>query len=151
MPFPDFLRGRLSLPVLCAPMFIVSGPELVAAQCRNGLIGSFPALNARSPSVLDEWLVRLNQELGAFRATNPGLPVAPYAVNQIVHSTNARLDADCVTLEKHRAPLVITSLRALNEYVARIHAWGCSRKSRSTTRTGRATATSCSAHSARTS
>jgi nitronate monooxygenase len=124
MPFPDFLQGRLSLPVLCAPMFIVSGPELVAAQCRNGLIGSFPALNARPPSMLDEWLVRLNEELSAFRVANPGLPVAPYAVNQIVHSSNARLDDDFATLEKHRAPLVITSLRAPNVYVARIHAWG---------------------------
>src|SRR6185295_13600081 len=124
MPFPDFLAGRLSLPVLCAPMFIVSGPELVIAQCRNGVIGSFPALNARPQSMLDEWLARLDTELTAFREANPGRPVAPYAVNQIVHSSNARLDADFAVLEKYRVPIVITSLRAPNEYVGRIHAWG---------------------------
>jgi nitronate monooxygenase len=105
-------------------MFIVSGPELVIAQCRNGIIGSFPALYARPQSMLDEWLARLDAELTAFRETNPAQPVAPYAVNQIVHSSNARLDADFAVLEKYRVPIVITSLRAPNEYVGRIHAWG---------------------------
>lgn len=124
MPLPSMLRDKLTLPVLCSPMFIVSGPELVIAQCRNGIIGSFPALNARPQSLLNEWLTRIETELSAYKLANPKAKVAPYAVNQIVHKSNARLDEDFDVLEKHKVPLVITSLRAPNEYVPRIHAWG---------------------------
>jgi nitronate monooxygenase len=124
MPLPALLQGKLSLPVLCSPMFLVSGPELVFAQCRNGIVGAFPALNARPQSMLHEWLVRIEGDLAAFRAANPQARVAPYAVNQIVHKSNARLDDDFAVLEQHKVPLVITSLRAPDEYVPRIHAWG---------------------------
>jgi nitronate monooxygenase len=124
MPLPTLLQDSLCLPVLCSPMFIVSGPELVFAQCVNGVIGSFPALNARPQPVLDEWLTKLAADLAGFRRTHPDAKVAPLAVNQIVHKSNERLDADFDTLEKHRVPIVITSLRAPNEYVPRIHRWG---------------------------
>ncbi|MBK7249741.1 MAG: nitronate monooxygenase [Gammaproteobacteria bacterium] len=105
-------------------MFIVSTLPLVFAQCVNGIIGSFPALNARGDGALDQWLSELTNRLAAFRAANPQAKVAPFAVNQIVHKTNARLDADFDVLQRHRVPLVITSLRAPGEYVPRIHAWG---------------------------
>lgn len=124
MSLPVDFYDQLSLPVLCSPMFIVSGPELVFAQCVNGVIGSFPALNARPQPVLDEWLVKLTQDLAAYKASHPGLKIAPYAVNQIVHTSNARLEEDFATLETHRVPMVITSLRAPNEFVPRIHGWG---------------------------
>jgi nitronate monooxygenase len=124
MALPTLLQNSLCLPVLCSPMFIVSGPELVFAQCANGVIGSFPALNARPQPVLDEWLTRLSADLTAHRAAHPEAKVAPLAVNQIVHKSNERLDADFDVLEKHRVPIVITSLRAPNEYVPRVHRWG---------------------------
>jgi nitronate monooxygenase len=124
MPLPTLLQDSLCLPVLCSPMFIVSGPELVFAQCVNGVIGSFPALNARPQPVLDEWLTKLAADLAAYRQAHPAAKVAPLAVNQIVHKTNERLDADFDVLEKHRVPIVITSLRAPNEYVPRVHRWG---------------------------
>jgi nitronate monooxygenase len=118
------LNSQLTLPVLCAPMFIVSSPELVFAQCINGVIGSFPALNARPQPLLDEWLTRLRAELAAHKEAYPEKKVAPYAVNQIVHKTNERLDADFEVLERHRVPVIITSLRAPTEFVPRIHGWG---------------------------
>jgi len=124
MHLPPLLQNTLSLPVLCSPMFIVSTPPLVLAQCVNGLIGSFPALNARPQSMLDEWLSKLRADLSEYRDSHPGAKVAPFAVNQIVHKTNARLDADFDVLERHKVPMVITSLRAPNEYVPRIHGWG---------------------------
>jgi nitronate monooxygenase len=124
MPLPPLLQDKLSLPVLCSPMFIVSTPALVSAQCINGLVGSFPALNARPQSMLDEWLTTLSADVAAYRARNPGAQVAPFAVNQIVHKGNERLDADFDMLEKHKVPMIITSLRAPNEYVPRIHRWG---------------------------
>jgi nitronate monooxygenase len=105
-------------------MFIVSGPELVFAQCANGVIGSFPALNARPQPVLDEWLTKLAAGLIVYREAHPAAKVAPLAVNQIVHKSNERLDADFDVLEKHRVPMVITSLRAPNQYVPRVHRWG---------------------------
>ncbi|WP_157071839.1 NAD(P)H-dependent flavin oxidoreductase [Steroidobacter denitrificans] len=105
-------------------MFIVSTPALVFAQCTNGIIGSFPALNARGEGMLEEWLTGLEQQLEIHRAANPEKKVAPFAVNQIVHQSNTRLDADFDVLERHKVPLVITSLRAPTEYVPRIHAWG---------------------------
>jgi nitronate monooxygenase len=124
MSLPTQFQNRLTLPVLCSPMFIVSTPELVFAQCTSGVIGSFPALNARPQSLLDEWLSKLDADLLAYGASNPGAKVAPFAVNQIVHKTNERLEADFDVLEKHKVPLVITSLRAPNEFVPRIHNWG---------------------------
>jgi nitronate monooxygenase len=124
MSLPTLLQNTLSLPVLCSPMFIVSTPALVYAQCINGLIGSFPALNARPQAALDEWLTTLADDLAAHRAKHPGAKVAPFAVNQIVHKNNERLDADFAVLEKHRVPMIITSLRAPNEYVPRVHSWG---------------------------
>jgi nitronate monooxygenase len=124
MHLPPLLQNTLSLPVLCSPMFIVSTPPLVLAQCVNGLIGSFPALNARPQSMLDDWLSKLRGDLSEYRDSHPGAKVAPFAVNQIVHKSNARLDADFDVLERHKVPMVITSLRAPNEYVPRIHAWG---------------------------
>jgi nitronate monooxygenase len=105
-------------------MFIVSTPPLVLAQCVNGLIGSFPALNARPQTQLDDWLSTLRSDLSDYRDSHPGAKVAPFAVNQIVHKSNARLDADFDVLERHGVPIVITSLRAPNQYVPRIHGWG---------------------------
>ena len=125
MAMPNSLQGRLRLPVIAAPMFIVSGPELVIAECRAGVVGAFPALNARPQGVLDEWLRRIKTELADFQAADPKRPVAPFAVNQIVHHSNDRLDADWETIIAHQAPIVITSLRAPDpDIVRRIHAYG---------------------------
>ena len=124
MPIPKLLDGRLILPVVAAPMFIVSGPELVIAQCKAGVVGSFPALNARPQSQLDLWLTRIRAELDAYAAAHPGRPVAPFAVNQIVHASNVRLRQDMETCARHRVPIVITSLRPPNEVVEAVHGWG---------------------------
>ena len=91
MSLPKLLEGRLRVPLIGAPMFSVSGPELVIAQCKAGIVGSFPALNARPQSMLGEWLKRIKDELGEYAEANPDDPVAPYAVNQIVHASNLRL------------------------------------------------------------
>ncbi|MFJ5486276.1 NAD(P)H-dependent flavin oxidoreductase [Hansschlegelia beijingensis] len=124
MPLPPILQGRLSLPVIGAPMFIVSGPDLVIAQCKAGIVGAFPALNARPPQMLGVWLERIGRELAEFAAANPEAPVAPYAVNQIVHASNVRLADDMRVCEGHRVPIVITSLRPPDEVVAAVHGWG---------------------------
>lgn len=116
--------NRLRLPVICSPMFIISGPELVIAQCKAGIVGSFPALNARPTSLLDEWLHRITEELAAHDRDNPGLPSAPFAVNQIVHKTNARLDDDMATCAKWNVPLIITSLGAREDINQEVHRWG---------------------------
>jgi nitronate monooxygenase len=105
-------------------MFIASGPELVIAQCKAGIIGSFPALNARPPELLGEWLARIESELAAYAAANPGKPVAPYAVNQIAHRSNDRLEQDVRACVDHEVPLVITSLRAPAEIVQAVHGYG---------------------------
>jgi nitronate monooxygenase len=118
------LRAQLDLPVICSPMFIVSNPELVIAQCRGGLVGSFPALNARPESLLDEWLQQVEEALAAARAAEPGRRVGPYAVNQIIHATNRRLDHDLDTCIRRRVPLIITSLRAPGDAVKAVHAYG---------------------------
>lgn len=118
------LRAQTALPVIAAPMFIVSGPELVVAECTSGVIGSFPALNARPKELLDEWLKRIRDELDAYRAENPGAKVAPFAVNQIIHTSNDRLDHDLDVCAKHRVPLIITSLRAPGGIVEPIHRYG---------------------------
>jgi len=124
MALPPLLENRLRIPVIGAPMFIVSGPELVLAQCKAGIVGAFPALNARPESVLDEWLARISDELAAFRSANPDVPVAPFAVNQIVHQSNDRLEHDMQMCVKYQVPIVITSLRPPAEVVAAVHDYG---------------------------
>ena len=124
MSLPAVLEGTLRIPIIGAPMFIVSGPELVIAQCKAGIVGSFPALNARPQEMLDEWLTRIEQELAEYSAANPDQPVAPYAVNQIVHQSNERLMADMETCVKHRAPIVITSLRPPAAVIEAVHSYG---------------------------
>lgn len=115
---------RLRLPVIGSPMFIVSGPELVIAQCKAGIVGSFPALNARPQSLLDEWLHRITEELAAHNRDHPDRPAAPFAVNQIVHKSNDRLEADVETCAKWQVPIVITSLGAREDLNHAVHAWG---------------------------
>ena len=122
-PLPA-LFGKLRLPVIAAPMFIVSGPELVIAQCQAGVLGSFPALNARPASQLDEWLYRIADARDAHDRRHPEAPSAPFAVNLIVHRTNGRLQEDLALCEKHKVPLVITSLGAQPEVNAAVHGWG---------------------------
>jgi nitronate monooxygenase len=124
MPLPPALEGRLRLPVIGAPMFIVSGPELVLAQCKAGIVGAFPALNARPQEELDRWLTRIEAELAAYRTAHPQAVVAPFAVNQIVHASNSRLEVDLEVCVAHRVPVVITSLRAPHAVVDRVHAYG---------------------------
>lgn len=121
---PPLFRDKLALPVIASPMFIVSRPELVVAECLSGIVGSFPALNARAPDTLDGWLTRIEAELAAARAANPGRRIAPFAVNQIVHASNDRLGQDMETCVAHRVPLIITSLRAPGEVVRQVHAYG---------------------------
>jgi nitronate monooxygenase len=115
---------RLRLPVIGAPLFIVSNPDLVIAQCKAGIVGSFPALNARPQSLLDEWLHRITEELAAWDRANPDRPSAPFAVNQIVHRSNDRLEQDLMTCAKWRVPIVITSLGARPELNEAVHGWG---------------------------
>jgi nitronate monooxygenase len=124
MPIPEILQGRLRLPVIGAPMFIVSTPRLVLAQCKAGIVGAFPALNARPAAQLDDWLAEITAELAAFRRTNPAVRVAPFAVNQIVHGSNDRLEHDVALCVKHRVPIIITSLRPPAEVVAAVHGYG---------------------------
>jgi len=124
MPIPQLLQGRLRLPVIGSPMFIVSTPKLVAAQCKAGIVGSFPALNARPQPLLDDWLSELTEELAAFQRANPHARVAPYAVNQIVHSSNDRLAQDMASCVKHKVPIIITSLRPPTEVVQAVHGYG---------------------------
>ena len=115
---------RLRLPVIGSPLFIVSGPELVIAQCKAGVVGSFPALNARPQSLLDEWLHQITEELAAWDRANPDRLSAPFAVNQIVHKSNDRLEADIATCEKWKVPITITSLGAREELNQAVHGWG---------------------------
>ncbi|WP_126174794.1 NAD(P)H-dependent flavin oxidoreductase [Tsuneonella rigui] len=115
---------RLRLPVIGSPLFIVSGPELVIAQCKAGIVGSFPALNARPSGVLDEWLHRITEELAQHNRDNPDRPAAPYAVNQIVHKSNNRLDEDMEVCAKWQVPMVITSLGAREDVFAAVAGWG---------------------------
>ena len=124
MAIPDTLAGSLRLPLIGAPMFIVSAPDLVVAQCTSGIVGAFPALNARPQQQLDEWIRDIKERLAAFADDNPGRTVAPYAVNQIVHASNDRLQADLDTCVHHEVPIVITSLRAPGEVVDAVHSYG---------------------------
>ena len=123
MPLPAPF-DRLRLPIIGSPMFIVSGPELVIAQCKAGVVGSLPALNARPSGVLDEWLHQITEELAAHNRDNPDRPAAPFAVNQIVHRSNARLEEDMQVCEKWQVPLVITSLGAREEVFQAVDNWG---------------------------
>ncbi len=115
---------RLRLPLIGSPLFIVSGPELVIAQCKAGIIGSFPALNARPQSSLDEWLHQITEELAKHNREHPERPAAPFAVNQIIHKTNDRVEADMATCEKWQVPLIITSLGARTEVFDAVRNWG---------------------------
>lgn len=123
-PLPPALDGQLALPVIASPMFIVSGPDLVVAECLSGVVGSFPALNARAPDTLDGWLTTIKARLAAARAAEPGRRIAPFAVNQIVHSSNDRLAEDMDTCVAHEVPLIITSLRPPGEVVRQAHSYG---------------------------
>jgi nitronate monooxygenase len=123
MSIPAFL-SKLRLPVIGAPLFIVSNPQLVIAQCKAGVVGSFPALNARPQAQLDEWIHEITEALGAHDRAHPDAPAAPFAVNQIVHRSNDRFEADVATCEKWKVPLVITSLGARAELNDAVHAWG---------------------------
>ncbi|MGW5573984.1 NAD(P)H-dependent flavin oxidoreductase [Nocardia thailandica] len=124
MALPEWLSSRLSLPVVASPMFIASGPELVIAQCQAGIVGSFPALNARPASLLGDWLDRIETENAAYAAANPAATVAPFAVNQIVHRSNDRLEHDMGVIVDHRVPIVISSLGAREEINDAVHSYG---------------------------
>ena len=124
MALPAILKDKLRLPVVGAPLFIVSHPALTLAQCKAGVIGAFPALNARPQSQLDEWLAEITEGLAAHDARNPDRPAAPFAVNQIVHRSNTRLEQDLAMCVKYRVPVVISSLGAVPEVNAAIHSYG---------------------------
>ena len=124
MSIPDCMQGRLSIPAIGAPLFIISNPDLVIAQCKAGVVGAFPALNARPVEVLEKWLIRINKELDAHNQDNPDNPAAPYAVNQIVHGSNDRLMHDVELCVKYKVPVVITSLGARPEVFDAIHSYG---------------------------
>jgi len=124
MALPRSLEGQLRIPLIGAPMFIVSGPELVIAQCKAGIVGSFPALNARPQSAVGEWLEQIKDELGEYQEAHPDQVVAPYAVNQIAHASNFRLYKDMETCVEHEVPIVITSLRPPEDIVTAVHAYG---------------------------
>lgn len=123
LALPDILKEGLRLPLVGSPMFILSGPELVIAQCKAGIIGAFPALNARPPELLDEWLTQINETLTAHRASGTTYS-APFAVNQIVHRSNSRLEHDVELCVKHKVPIVITSLGAREDVNEAIHSYG---------------------------
>jgi len=125
MALPAKLQGALRIPVVGAPLFIQSNPDLVIAQCKSGIVGSFPALNARPKELLEEWLKRITGELAEYKAKHPEKIVAPFAVNQIVHSSNDRLQHDVDLCEKYQVPIQITSLRAPDDVVKSAHRYGC--------------------------
>ena len=124
MALVPHLKGKLKIPVVGAPLFIVSGPELVISQCKAGVVGSFPALNARPQEVLDEWLIQIKEELDKHNQENPDSPAAPFAVNQICHASNDRLMQDMESCVKHEVPIINTSLRPPLEIVEAAHSYG---------------------------
>lgn len=124
MPLPASLTDSLSLPLVAAPMFLISGPELALACCKQGIVGSFPALNQRTSEGFEEWLIQMNEELAAYRSANPEAKTAPYAVNLIVHRTNPRWQADLELCVKHKVPIIITSLGAASQVVEAVHSYG---------------------------
>src|SRR6478735_7747290 len=123
MSLPPILK-RLRIPVIGAPMFIVSNPKLVIAQCTSGIVGAFPALNARPASALDEWLREITEALAAWDRDHPEAPSAPFAVNQIVHRSNDRLDHDMEVCARWKVPIIISSLGARPELNDAVHRWG---------------------------
>jgi nitronate monooxygenase len=123
MSLPAILEG-LALPMICSPLFIISNPDLVIAQCKAGVVGSFPALNARPDPALDEWLDRITTELGEYNAKHPERPAAPFAVNQIVHKSNDRLERDLELCAKYKVPITITSLGAREDVNQSVHSYG---------------------------
>ncbi|WFU02341.1 nitronate monooxygenase family protein [Rhizobium sp. CB3171] len=124
MALPSVLTERLRLPVVASPLFIISHPALTLAQCKAGVVGAFPALNARPESQLDEWLAMITEDLAAHDATHPERPSAPFAVNQIVHASNKRLEHDLMLCVKYKVPIVISSLGAVPEVNAAVHSYG---------------------------
>ena len=124
MAIHKHIEENISIPVIGAPLFLVSGPDLVIAQCKAGIIGSFPALNARPQHVLEEWIIRIKTELAQYQEENPDAKVAPFAVNQICHGSNDRLMQDMETCVKHEVPIIITSLRPPAEVVEAAHSYG---------------------------
>ena len=124
MPIPDSIKDNISIPVIGAPLFLISVPDLVIAQCKAGIIGSFPALNARPQHLLEEWIVRIKTELKEYQEQNPDKKVAPFAVNQICHGSNDRLQGDMEICVKHEVPIIITSLRPPAEVVEAAHSYG---------------------------
>ena len=124
MPIPDSIKDNISIPVIGAPLFLISVPDLVIAQCKAGIIGSFPALNARPQHVLEEWIVKIKTELKEYQEQNPDKKVAPFAVNQICHGSNDRLQGDMEICVKHEVPVIITSLRPPLEVVEAAHSYG---------------------------
>ena len=124
MAIHDHIKNNLSIPVIGSPLFLVSGPELVIAQCKAGIVGSFPALNARPQHVLEEWIIRIKTELAEYQEQNPDAKVAPFAVNQICHGSNDRLMEDMATCVKQEVPIIITSLRPPAELVEAAHSYG---------------------------
>ncbi|MEO1204148.1 MAG: nitronate monooxygenase family protein [Pseudomonadota bacterium] len=124
MALPEILKNSLRLPLIGAPMFIVSGPELVIAQCTAGIVGAFPALNARPQSELDTWIRTIKSRLAEYRDAHPDEPVAPFAVNQIVHASNDRLEADMAVCVEHEVPIIITSLRPPAAVIDAVHGYG---------------------------
>lgn len=124
MALPEVLKGRLSVPAVAAPLFIISGPELVIAQCKAGVVGSFPSLNARGEGEFERWLIRITEELDAYNQANPDKPAAPFAVNQIVHKSNGRLEEDLGLCVKYKVPIIITSLGARTDVNEAVHSYG---------------------------
>ncbi|MEG1771584.1 MAG: nitronate monooxygenase family protein, partial [Comamonas sp.] len=124
MALPSTLKDKLRLPLIAAPLFIISTPDLVIAQCKAGIVGSFPALNARPADQLEVWLERITSELAEYDRQNPDQPSAPFAVNQIVHKSNDRLDHDMEVCARFKVPIVISSLGARKEINDAVHAWG---------------------------
>ncbi len=124
MALPDSLKNRLRLPVVGAPLFIISNPDLVIAQCKAGVVGSFPALNARPAEELEKWLQRITEELDRHNQENPDSPAAPFAVNQIVHKSNDRLEHDMDVCAKFKVPIIICSLGAREDIYHRVKGWG---------------------------
>ena len=124
MPIPNSIKENISIPVIGAPLFLISVPDLVIAQCKAGIIGSFPALNARPQYVLEEWIVKIKTELKEYQEQNPEKKVAPFAVNQICHGSNDRLQGDMEICVKHEVPVIITSLRPPLEVVEAAHSYG---------------------------
>ncbi|GAC18342.1 NAD(P)H-dependent flavin oxidoreductase [Paraglaciecola arctica] len=124
MAIPALFKNKLSLPVICAPMFLVSTPTLVISACKNGIVGSFPTFNARTQDVLDSWITEISTELETFAKLNPDKPTAPFAVNLVVHPSNTRLHNDRAVVKKHQVLFVITSQGNPAEVVEEVHQWG---------------------------